>query len=137
MKVPRGLSLALAQDFREATKAKFAELGFTSPAYTLQESEEASRGGWRLRVADAQGQHSYELVASPDRVDPQRLNIQAVAYSGLDGPTANNRIDEWRGSVRAGGEQRLYLEAINAVAMVLSWIDPMVAPEAGIGGLDG
>ena len=131
-KTPRGLGIKLGMDFQEAARLQFKELGFVPPAYTVKEFEDGD--AWRLRVEDVAGKRSYELAVTPDRLDPRQLNVHAAAYKSLDMLTFSNKMDEWKGSLKAGGEQRLYMEAVNAAAMVLSWLDPLAAPEATVSG---
>ena len=129
LNVLEGARWQMAQNFQEATRVKFAELGFTLPTYEVKEFTDERGGTWRLRVEDKVGMRSYEMELAPDRVDPKQLNVHAVAYSSLRELSKANQLDEWKGNFKTDGEVRIYLEAINAAAMVLLWLDPLAAPE--------
>jgi hypothetical protein len=130
LKTPQGLRQQMAFNFREATKSQFEELGFVPPAYEIKEVEDERRDAWRLRVEDKAGNRSFEVELVADRIDPKQLNVHAMAWSSLVMLTKSNVLDEWKGSIKTDGDRRLYMEAINAAAMVLSWLDPLAAPEA-------
>jgi hypothetical protein len=130
LKTPQGARQQMAFAFREATKSQFEELGFVPPAYAMKEVEDEARDAWRLRVEDQVANRSFEVELISDRIDPKLLHVIAVAWSSRNMLTKSNVLDEWKGSIKTDGERRLYMEAINAVAMVLSWLDPLAAPEA-------